>query len=158
MCLFLQLRHNLMPAHLRLSAFRYNQKPTQCRSRSVSISAQLLSSVFPSGTSGVLLPITTRLKWKKACLSCLELLNQDDLNLWGHTACMHLTGGGQESDKWPAVGRSYEAPEIETMCAVLQKSDSPRRCVQKIQPETSGGQTLSHSYWFLCKQVSLLRF
>lgn len=50
--------------------------------------SQLLTTVvcFPKGTSGVLLPITAWLKWKKACLLCQGLLNQDDLNLWGHTA------------------------------------------------------------------------
>lgn len=30
----------------------------------------------------------------------------------------HLRGG-LESDKWQVVGRSYDAPEIETMCVVL---------------------------------------
>ncbi len=42
--------------------------------------------MFPWGTSGVLLPITAWLEWKKACLFCQGLLNQVDLNLWGHTA------------------------------------------------------------------------
>lgn len=74
-----------------------------------------------------------------------------------------------ESEKWHVAERSYDAPEIETMCVVLhvdrwyettwwQKSVSPQRCGRKIQPETSGDQTLSHSYWFLCKQASLLEF
>lgn len=68
--------------------------------------------MFPWGTSGVLFLVTAWLKWKKACVFCQGLLNQDHLNLSGHTAG---TSGETGSDKWEVVGKSYEVPDIETM-------------------------------------------
>lgn len=64
---------------------KLREKTASC-SRSVPVLSQLLTNMFPRGTSGVLLPITAWLEWKKAFLFCQGLLNQDDLNLWGHTA------------------------------------------------------------------------
>lgn len=52
-------------------------------SRTVSILTQLRTNMSPLRTSGVLLPITAWLEWKKACLLCQGLLNQDDLNPLG---------------------------------------------------------------------------
>lgn len=155
------------PAHLQLSALRQDQKPlckekgktTYSTSRTVSILSQLLANMFPWGTSGVLLPI---FQWKKACLFCQGLLNQDDLNLWGHTAGTsgrdwkvingRFWGGVMMRQELRQCVLFYMSTDDEVMWQ--QNSDSPRRCVRKIQPETSGGQTLSHFYWFLCKQVS----
>lgn len=71
----------------------------------------------PWRISGVLLPIIAWLEWKKPRLLCQGLLNQDDLNLWGHEA--GTSGEGLEGDKWQVVGRSRDVPEIEKMCAAL---------------------------------------
>lgn len=117
------------------------------------------------GKSSVLLPVTARLKWKKCC--------QGPKSGWPKTlgATQQEAQGWVESDKWHAVGSTYDPSETEATCAALHATDdcrgsrrweskphSPPRCVQRIQPETSGGQTPFHSYWFLYKQVILSLF
>lgn len=59
------------------------RKNTPFCSRTVSILSQLRTNMSPLRTSGVLLPITAWLEWKKAWLLCQGLLNQDDLNPLG---------------------------------------------------------------------------
>lgn len=118
------------------------------------------------GKSSVLLPFTTRLKWKKCWQGPKsgwpKPLGPHSGNLMGEWKVINdmlweavMIGLKLRQRAWLCT-RQTTAGESEV--GVEWEPDSPPRCVRRIQPGTSGGQTPFHSYWFLYKQVSLSLF
>lgn len=137
-------------------------------SKTVSILSRLFTNLFHQGTNCVLFStaeLLKKIKKEKRKSVCLSVAPKSGWPKPLGPRSRPLRGE-KKSDKRLIVGRGYEAAVTETVCVVVQtdtwcetageqKSDSPPRCVRKNLPVTSGGQTLSRSYWFLCKQARL---
>lgn len=118
------------------------------------------------GKGSVLLPVTTRPKWKKCCQGPKsgwpKPLGPHSGNLRGEWKVINdmlweavMIGLKLRQRAWLCT-RQTTAGESEV--GVEWEPDSPPRCVRRIQPGTSGDQTPFHSCWFLYKQVSLSLF